>query len=56
MLGLRTEVPLRGENFKTVATFTVNEGQKIPFDLTWYPSHQDEPMPLDANVSASRDA
>ena len=37
-LRLRTEVPLRGENFKTVATFTVTEGQKVSFDLTWYPS------------------
>ena len=43
MLSLRTEVPLRGENFKTVAAFTVTEGQKISFDLTWYPSHQHEP-------------
>ena len=51
MLSLRTEVPLRGENFKTVAAFTVNEGQKISFDLTWYPSHQHEPMPLDVNVA-----
>ena len=50
-VSLRTEVPLRGENFKTVAAFTVNEGQKISFDLTWYPSHQYEPMPLDANVA-----
>ncbi len=46
MVGLRTEVPLRGENFKTVATFTVSEGQKVPFDLTWYSSHRDEPSTL----------
>jgi len=45
-LSLRTQVPLRGENFKTVATFTVAEGQKASFDLTWYPSHQDEPLPM----------
>ena len=49
MLGLRTEVPLRGEDFKTVATFTVAEGEKIPFDLTWYPSHRDEPVPLNVD-------
>ena len=30
MLSLRTEVPLRGENFKTVAEFTVKEGQRVP--------------------------
>ncbi len=51
MLSLRTEVPLRGENFKTVAAFTVNEGQNISFDLAWYPSHQNEPRPLDVNAT-----
>jgi GH15 family glucan-1,4-alpha-glucosidase len=51
MLSLRTQVPLRGENFKTVATFTVTEGEKVSFDLIWYPSHQDEPSPL--NVDAA---
>ena len=45
-VSLRTEVPLRGEDFKTVATFMVAEGQKASFDLTWYPSHQSEPLPL----------
>ena len=49
MLGLRTEVPLRGEDFKTVATFTVAEGQKVSFDLIWYPSHRDEPLPLNVD-------
>jgi GH15 family glucan-1,4-alpha-glucosidase len=48
MLSLRTQVPLRGEKFKTIAEFTVNEGEKIPFDLTWYPSIRKEPPPLDA--------
>jgi len=47
MVSLRTRVPLRGENFKTLATFTVAEGQKVSFDLTWYASHRDEPPPLD---------
>jgi len=47
MLSLRTEIPLRGKDFKTVATFLVKEGQKVCFDLTWYPSYQNEPVPLD---------
>ena len=55
MLSLRTEVPLRGENFKTVAAFTVTEGQKISFDLTWYASHQHEPLPLDVSVALPGD-
>jgi GH15 family glucan-1,4-alpha-glucosidase len=46
---LRTPVPLRGENFKTVAEFTVNEGQTIPFDLTWYPSNRAQSLPLDTD-------
>ena len=45
MLRLRTPIPLRGENLKTVATFTVNEGEKVPFDLTWFPSCEDQPPP-----------
>ncbi|MGH9546643.1 MAG: glycoside hydrolase family 15 protein, partial [Terriglobales bacterium] len=47
MLSLRTAVQLRGENRKTVAEFTVTEGQSVPFDLTWYPSHRSEPSLLD---------
>src|SRR5277367_194021 len=41
MLSLRTQLPLRDEDFKTCATFTVSEGQRISLDLTWYPSHMD---------------
>ncbi len=48
-LSLRTEVPLRGENFKTVATFTVAEEQRIPFELSWSPSHRDEAVALDVD-------
>jgi len=46
MLRLRADVPLQGENLKTIATFTVVEGQKVSFDLTWYPSHRIEPLPV----------
>ena len=31
MVSLRTPVPLKGEDLKTVSEFTVNEGQRIPF-------------------------
>ena len=37
---LHTPVPLRGEQFHTVSDFLVSEGQRVPFDLTWFPSHQ----------------
>lgn len=38
-LTLRAGVPLKGENLHTVADFVVSEGQRVPFDLTWFPSH-----------------
>jgi GH15 family glucan-1,4-alpha-glucosidase len=43
MLRLRADPPLHGENMKTVAEFTVAEGQDVSFDLTWYPSNEPEP-------------
>ncbi len=46
MLSLRTQEEIRDEDFKTHATFTVKEGQKVSFDLTWYPSHLNEPSEL----------
>jgi GH15 family glucan-1,4-alpha-glucosidase len=47
LVNLRAAVPLRGEDFKTIAEFTVSEGQQIPFDLIWYPSHLPEPERVD---------
>jgi GH15 family glucan-1,4-alpha-glucosidase len=41
-LQLRTSIAMRGENFKTVAQFRVAEGERIPFTLTYYPSHLPE--------------
>jgi GH15 family glucan-1,4-alpha-glucosidase len=40
---LRAGVPLQGRDMKTEAEFTVSKGQRIPFDLVWYPSHLEEP-------------
>jgi GH15 family glucan-1,4-alpha-glucosidase len=40
---LRSEVATRGEDFATKADFAVSEGQRIPFTLTYYPSHEWEP-------------
>ncbi|HEV8712746.1 MAG TPA: glycoside hydrolase family 15 protein [Candidatus Binatia bacterium] len=39
----RTPVALRGEELRTVAEFTVSAGQRVPFELTWTPTHQPEP-------------
>src|SRR5437016_3627917 len=45
---------LRGENLATVAEFTVAEGQRVPFVMTWYPSHEPEPSPVDAEDALRR--
>src|SRR5687767_4014073 len=46
-LCLRTPVETRGEHFTTVARFEVEAGDRVPFVLTWYPSHEPLPDPLD---------
>ncbi|MDQ1482893.1 MAG: hypothetical protein QOF35_969 [Actinomycetota bacterium] len=44
---LNTEAPLRGENMRTVSEFTVQAGERVPFVLTWTPSHLPRPDPVD---------
>lgn len=46
-LWLHTPVKHSGENFKTVAEFTVEPGQRVPFTLTWCQSHQPAPEVVD---------
>ena len=48
MVLLRSVVDVRGEDFKTVAEFTVASGQVLPFTLTYAPSHLPPPEPFDA--------
>src|SRR4051812_21202652 len=43
-----TPVEMHGEDMRTVAEFEVDAGDEVPFVLTWYPSHLDEPPPVDA--------
>jgi GH15 family glucan-1,4-alpha-glucosidase len=47
MTVLRTPVEIRGEDMTTVAEFDVDEGQTIPFVLTYGPSHLPVPAPID---------
>ena len=42
-LRLWTPVALRGEDFRTLGDFTVAAGERVPFTLAWYHSHQPEP-------------
>ncbi len=46
-LVLRTPVETHGEDLKTVAEFTVTKGERIPFVLTWFPSHAPPPKKVD---------
>ncbi|HUK58085.1 MAG TPA: glycoside hydrolase family 15 protein [Stellaceae bacterium] len=48
MTVLRTPVPLRGEGLKTVASFAVSAGERVPFVLTYGPSHLRPPREVDA--------
>src|SRR5262249_39607766 len=43
----RSDVPLHGEDFRTVAEFTVNAGQRVRFDLTWCSTYSTEPKEKD---------
>ena len=47
MVRLRAGVETRGEDFHTVADFEVSEGDKVHFDLSWYPSHEPDPPEID---------
>ena len=46
-LCLRSPVETHGEGMTTVAEFTLNEGDRLGFVLTWYPSHEPLPDPVD---------
>jgi GH15 family glucan-1,4-alpha-glucosidase len=49
MLHLRTPVDLRGEGLTTIGDFAVSAGQRVPFVLTYVPSHLPLPEPVDAD-------
>jgi GH15 family glucan-1,4-alpha-glucosidase len=53
-LRLQTPVELRGEDFRTLARFTVSEGQRVPFTLTWYPAHLAAPRECEPEESLRR--
>jgi GH15 family glucan-1,4-alpha-glucosidase len=54
LIVLRTEVPLRSENMRTQAEFTVGEGQRVLFNLTWNPSNRPTPEPIDINAALDK--
>jgi GH15 family glucan-1,4-alpha-glucosidase len=52
---LRTPVKTQGSDMTTVAKFTVAQGERIPFALTWFASHSAPPKPINPE-HALRDA
>jgi GH15 family glucan-1,4-alpha-glucosidase len=44
-------VPTHGVGLTTVADFVVRADQKVPFVLTWHPSHEPSPAPVDAEAT-----
>ena len=48
---LRTDVPLRGEDFTTVSELDVAAGDRVAFDLAWTESHAQEPPRADPHAA-----
>jgi GH15 family glucan-1,4-alpha-glucosidase len=46
--------PTRGQDLTTIAEFELDAGDEVPFVLTWYPSHEREPLPVDG-LAATED-
>jgi len=51
VLRLATPVATHGEHLTTVARFTVGAGDRVPFVLTWAPSHLPDPGHVDAEAA-----
>jgi GH15 family glucan-1,4-alpha-glucosidase len=48
---LRSPVRLEGKDMAHRATFTVSQGERIPFTLTWVESHRDRPADCPAEAA-----
>lgn len=54
MLHLRSPVPFIGRNLETLAEFDVAEGQRVPFVLTFHPSHLPERAPVEPELAVEQ--
>ena len=45
-LVLRTPIETRGEELTTIAEFVVEQGDRVPFVLTWFASHENAPRAI----------
>ena len=50
-VALRTPVELEGRDLRTHGSFTVAEGDRVPFVLTWFPSNEPLPTPVEPDVA-----
>jgi GH15 family glucan-1,4-alpha-glucosidase len=50
-LCFRADTPVRGQDMTTVSEFVLEPGRRVPFVLTWFPSHKPLPDPTDAEVA-----
>jgi GH15 family glucan-1,4-alpha-glucosidase len=46
-LSLRTPLDVRGEDRKTLADFTIGAGERLPLMLSWHPSPEHAPEPVE---------
>lgn len=51
---LRTPIETQGEGLSTVADFVVAAGERVPFVLTWHPSHLAPPAGIDAEDAVAQ--
>jgi GH15 family glucan-1,4-alpha-glucosidase len=56
MAVLRTPARLTGQNMRTVSDFDVKAGEIVPFVLTYCPSHEPPPDPLNPQAELERTA
>jgi GH15 family glucan-1,4-alpha-glucosidase len=50
-LSFRTPARTHGENMRTISELVVEEGERVPFVLTWFPSHEDTPAATDPEIA-----
>lgn len=48
---ISTPVHMTGQDYEHTARFAVSEGDRVPFVLTWHPSHEPAPAPVDPEES-----
>jgi GH15 family glucan-1,4-alpha-glucosidase len=50
-VALHTPAELEGRDLRTFASFSISEGQRVPFVLTWFPSNEPVPDAIDADAA-----